>query len=132
MVMLKVCWQEGEEEEGGQEGQGGEGGEEQAGKGGLGGGGQARVRLEEEVEFVDMAASAAPQIGWRLGWLPAVEKTGWSLADLVGQVADELLAGWLASVWSSSLSHCTAHTDPSPPPRSGSTRLRTGPRGNLC
>ena len=127
-------WYEEQEEEEEEQGEI-QGGEEEVEEGDLEEGGQARVRLAEEVEewaSVDMAASAGHRPGWRFGCQPAVEKTHWSKGELAGQLADELLAGWLASVWSSSLSHCTAHTDPSPPPRSGSTRLRTGPRGNLC
>ena len=82
---------------------------------------------------VDMAASVGRQLGWRLGCQPPGERTRWPKAALAGQLlADELAAGWLASVSSSSSSHCTGHTDPSPPRGSGSSRLRTEPRGNLC
>ena len=69
-------------------------------------------------------------IGWKHDFQPtAVERSRWAKAELVGELVG---VDWEASEWSSSLSHCTGHRDPSPPPVFGSTRLRTGPRGNLC
>ena len=132
-------WQEGHGEQGGHVVHGGE---QQVGEGGLGEGGWARVGLAEEAAWWASVDMAAPLLGWRFGCQPAAERT--PKAGLAGQlmVVDELAAGWLASllllasllasVSSSSSSHCTAHMDPSPPPRSGSTLLRTGLRGNLC